>query len=68
MKHILITIGLILTTNSLTGNPMDHHDYSKNVEWEGEELPILDLRVERYDNSGWAVIYNANNFTFNVCK
>ena len=47
---------------------MDHHDHSKNVEWEGEELPILNLRVERYDNSGWAVIYNANNFTFNAEK
>ena len=68
MKHLLITIGLILTMNSLIGNPMDHHVHSKNVEWEGEELPILNLRVERYDNSGWAVIYNANNFTFNAEK
>jgi len=45
---------------------MDHHDHSNNVEWEGDELPILNLRVEPYDNFGWVVLYNANNFTFNA--
>lgn len=64
MKHILIIICLIFAMNSLTGNPMDNHDHFKNVEWEGDEMPILNLRVERYDNFGWLIIYNANNFTF----
>ena len=66
MKHIIITIGLILFTNSLTGKPIEHHDHSKNVEWAGVEFPTLDLRVERYDNSGWVVIYKANNFNFSA--
>ena len=68
MKHILITICLIFAMNSLTGNPMDNHDHFKNVEWEGDEMPILNLRVERYDKFGWLIIYNANNFTFSLKK
>ena len=65
MKILYIAAGLILTVNSLKGNPMDH-EHSKNVEWEGDEQPSLYLSVKPHDSYGWVVIYNANNFTFNA--
>ncbi len=42
------------------------HEHSKNVEWEGDELPLLNLSVKPHDSYGWVVVYNANNFTFNA--
>ena len=65
MKILYIAAGLILSVNSLKGNPMDH-EHSKNVEWEGDEQPSLYLSVQPHDIYGWVVIYNANNFTFNA--
>ena len=65
VKYLIIALVFILAVNSLKGNPMDH-EHSKNVEWEGDQLPLLNLSVKPHDNYGWVVVYNANNFTFNA--